>query len=59
MMQDDDNNFEKPPAPDKDGEPRVFDVSALMGSCREAILVHEGARYTLRITANRKLILTK
>ena len=34
-------------------------VSELMGSGREAILVHDGIEYRLRLTSNGKLILTK
>jgi hemin uptake protein HemP len=36
-----------------------FKVSELLGGAREAILEHGGEEYRLRITANRKLILTK
>jgi hemin uptake protein HemP len=31
----------------------------LLGSRGELIIIHNGQRYTLRITANRKLILSK
>ena len=41
------------------GEPPRFKVSELLVGRREAILEHEGQEYRLRITANRKLILTK
>lgn len=34
-------------------------VADLLGSAKEAILEHEGQFYRLRITSNRKLILTK
>ena len=34
-------------------------VSELLAGGREAILVHDGQDYRLRITANGKLILTK
>ncbi len=34
-------------------------VSELLQGGREAILVHDGSDYRLRITANGKLILTK
>lgn len=34
-------------------------VSELLQGRREAILVHDGSDYRLRITANGKLILTK
>ena len=38
--------------------PRV-QVADLLGGGREAVLVHEGAEYRLRLTSNGKLILTK
>ena len=38
--------------------PRV-PVADLMGSGREAVLVHDGIEYRLRLTSNGKLILTK
>jgi hemin uptake protein HemP len=38
--------------------PRV-PVSDLMGAGREAVLVHDGFDYRLRLTSNGKLILTK
>ncbi len=38
---------------------RRLDVRELLGSAREIILVHQGEEYRLRITSNRKLILTK
>lgn len=36
-----------------------WDIHTLVGQGREAIIEHEGQCYRLRITANRKLILTK
>lgn len=36
-----------------------FEVETLVGEGREAILVHNGEFYRLRVTANNKLILTK
>ena len=51
-----------PSAADAQAEPqrpvRVV-VSELLAGGREAILVHDGQDYRLRITANGKLILTK
>ena len=51
-----------PPQPQA-SEPRrpvpVVDVQAIVAGGREAIILHEGERYRLRITANDKLILTK
>ncbi|WP_159727222.1 hemin uptake protein HemP [Methylosinus sp. Ce-a6] len=38
---------------------REVDVRDLVGASREVTLLHAGARYRLRITANNKLILTK
>ena len=38
---------------------RRIPVPELMGSGREAVLVHEGTEYRLRLTSNGKLILTK
>lgn len=37
----------------------VWDIEHLVGGGREAFIRHEGQTYRLRITANRKLILTK
>ena len=34
-------------------------VADLMGGGREAVLVHDGTEYRLRLTSNGKLILTK
>ncbi|MEF3367599.1 hemin uptake protein HemP [Methylocystis sp. 9N] len=42
-----------------DRAPREIDVRDLVGEMAEAVIVHAGARYRLRITANNKLILTK
>ncbi len=47
----------RPPA--SGSEAPVLDVRDLLGGGREAILVHAGERYRLRITARDKLILTK
>jgi hemin uptake protein HemP len=38
--------------------PRI-PVTELMGGGREAVLVHDGIEYRLRLTSNGKLILTK
>ena len=40
-------------------EMRQFDIRDLLGDAREAVLIHGGERYRLRITMNDKLILTK
>ena len=51
---------ERPAEPRPAGEPSPrFKVSELLGKAREAILVHGGEEYRLRITSNGKLILTK
>ena len=39
-------------------QPRI-DILDLVGSCRQITISHAGADYTLRITRNDKLILTK
>ena len=36
-----------------------YDVRKLVGDGREAIIIQEGERYSLRTTSNNKLILTK
>lgn len=41
------------------GQTPAFEVKALVGEGREAVILHNGDRYRLRITANDKLILTK
>ncbi len=43
----------------RDSEPLTFDVASLLSTRGEAILVHGGERYRLRITSRGKLILTK
>jgi hemin uptake protein HemP len=37
----------------------LFHITELVGAGREALISHEGQTYRLRITSNRKLILTK
>ncbi len=37
----------------------VINVRDLMADSREAVLIHDGERYRLRITAKDKLLLTK
>ena len=39
--------------------PIRIELAELLGGRREAIIVHNGADYRLRVTANGKLILTK
>jgi hemin uptake protein HemP len=39
--------------------PLEIDTRDLLGSRREATLIHAGERYRLRVTSNNKLILTK
>jgi hemin uptake protein HemP len=38
---------------------RVVAVETILADRREAVLVHNGVRYRLRVTSNDKLILTK
>jgi hemin uptake protein HemP len=52
------------PAPAADLPPplaaqKIIDVAALLGAEREAVLVHNGEPYRLRVTAKNRLILTK
>ena len=49
------------PVPDSQNvaQTPVFDVRELLAGGREAIIIHAGERYRLRLTANDKLILTK
>lgn len=44
--------------PNRDPIPRILLTDLLRGS-REAIILHAGQEYRLRITANNRLILTK
>lgn len=37
----------------------TVEVGSIIGAGREAVIVHKGERYRLRVTANDKLILTK
>ncbi len=37
----------------------TIEVGSIIGAGREAVIVHKGERYRLRVTANDKLILTK
>lgn len=50
------------PVPD-DGQPAqalpTIEVASLLAGGREAVILHNGERYRLRVTANDKLILTK
>ena len=39
--------------------PRHIELSTILGENREAILLHNGDAYRLRVTASNKLILTK
>jgi len=49
------------PAPSAGAKPspRRIAIETLMHDATEVILVHRGTDYRLRVTANRKLILTK
>lgn len=59
MPADHDKKIESQPALDGAGKIASYAVSDLLHGAREAILVHNGAEYRLRITANGRLILTK
>ena len=59
MPPHDDKNRESAPARDGVAQIARVAVSDLLRGAREAILVHNGAEYRLRITANGRLILTK
>lgn len=48
-----------PPRGDRPAGLPLFHISELVGAGREALITHEGQTYRLRITSNRKLILTK
>jgi hemin uptake protein HemP len=49
----------EPPRADRPAGLPLFHISELVGAGREALITHEGQTYRLRITSNRKLILTK
>jgi hemin uptake protein HemP len=40
-------------------DPIRIELADLLGGRREAIIIHNGAEYRLRVTSNGKLILTK
>ncbi len=37
----------------------IWQIETLLASGKEAVILHDGQAYRLRITSNRKLILTK
>lgn len=45
--------------PSSAGDIRRIEIGQLLGANREAVLLHNGEAYRLRITTNNKLILTK
>lgn len=49
----------KNPPPDAGQAVRELDAASLLGDARQIVIVHRGERYSLRITAKDKLILTK
>ena len=53
-----DREMRKAPADNPGPTVRRIPVGELLGGGREAVLVHEGAEYRLRLTSNGKLILT-
>lgn len=58
-----DDRTERPKSDATDSKPgiqiRRWALADLLGECREAIIEHGGETYRLRLTANKKLILTK
>ena len=48
----------KQSVPASQSTPRIA-IRDLLGSGREAVLLHDGEEYRLRLTSNGKLILTK
>jgi hemin uptake protein HemP len=58
-----DSPEKSPPPPStetsKVAQTPVIDLRELLGGAREAIILHAGERYRLRVTAKSKLILTK
>lgn len=40
-------------------QPRELDLQTITEGAREVVILHNGDRYRLRVTANDKLILTK
>ena len=48
-----------PKRPTRSGPVRRIAISQLLDGGREAVLVHDGTEYRLRLTSNGKLILTK
>ncbi len=46
-------------APDGATTVPIVEVGSILGTGREAVILHKGERYRLRVTANDKLILTK
>ena len=59
MPLDDHKNLNPKPSPDGGEATLTYAVADLLRGGREAILVHNGSEYRLRITANGRLILTK
>lgn len=50
-----------PPGPSPEGAPAVlprYSSAELLRGAAEAVIVHQGREYRLRLTQNRKLILT-
>lgn len=45
--------------PDRSEPTPVVTSEGLLGQQRQLSIIHNGERYTLRVTANNKLILTK
>jgi len=56
---DDPHRSEPAMRPDQRSTVRQFELETLMQGNQEAVIVHNGEHYRLRITSNGKLILTK
>lgn len=52
-------SLEKPDAQSTKTKLQIVSSAALLGPRGELVIIHNEERYTLRITANQKLILTK
>jgi hemin uptake protein HemP len=58
-MEKDDTELARERPSDAPRSPREIHIGELLGETKEAMIIHAGERYRLRITANNKLILTK
>lgn len=56
---DDPHRSEQGAGPEQRSAVRQFELETLMQGSQEAVIIHNGEHYRLRITSNGKLILTK